>query len=124
MKARVMSSRKGAVKVEEKVSDSAGHKYSAWRGSGLFCAMRHINDPRYLEGDMERSESGGVEARKENMQIRASRIVSRGECRKQKLLQVAALRNITNCGRALRASRRGVHVLGSKQHKFLLTRVE
>lgn len=60
-------------------SDSRGQVNSVWNVPAPFCAMRFINDQRYSEGDWKRPESGGLGAKKPNVQFRAPKnSVSRG----------------------------------------------
>lgn len=73
-----------------KISASRSEEYSVGVVPVPFCAMRSISEPRYLEEDREETGSGEVEARKADMEFRASRTVSRGEIRKYDLLQVIA----------------------------------
>lgn len=69
MEVTAESFRRWAVELNENVSDNEGQKHSVWVVPSPFCAMRYINDPRYLEGD-EEVESGGGSPRAANVQSR------------------------------------------------------
>lgn len=84
--------RKWAAKLKGKSYHSKGQKYFVWDAAVSFCAVPHINDPWYLEKDREGTKSEGIEARKQNVQLRASRIVSRENFIKQDLLKVVPLK--------------------------------
>lgn len=56
--------------------------------------MQYSNDSPYLEGDKDEMRSRGLCARKSNVQLRASRTVSRTDSIKPELLQMVAFRNI------------------------------
>lgn len=66
---------KWAVELEGKVFDSVGLENFVWAVPAPVCAMRCINDSPYVRKDIEETEKGGVEAKKQNVQFRASRTV-------------------------------------------------
>lgn len=47
------SFRRCALELSEMVSDDEGQEHLARRISASFCAMKYINEPRYLPGDEE-----------------------------------------------------------------------
>lgn len=51
-------------------SDSRGQGCFFWTSPASFCAMRRTSDQRYLEENIEQSESGRVGARRANVQLR------------------------------------------------------
>lgn len=85
---------KWALELERRVFDSRGKKDSVRAVAAQCCAVWNINDPWYLKGGRERTESGQIEMRKPNVQFRASRTVPRAGFRMRELVQIAALKNI------------------------------
>lgn len=94
MEVTAESFRKWALDLNEKVSDSKGQTHSVWVVPAPFCAMRYINDPRYLQGDKAKLETRRVSPRRANVEFKAASTKSRTDYRKHGVLQVVALRNI------------------------------
>lgn len=80
------------MQLEERASDSKDQEYCVPAAPSPFFAIRYISDPQYLRGDKEETKSRRTRARKPNVQFIVSRTVSRGNFRKNELLQEAALR--------------------------------
>lgn len=86
VEATVEAFQKCAVELVGKVSSSRSQEYYFCVVVGSFCAIRCVKDPLFLEGKREGAESGGIDAKKPNMQVRASKRVSRRAFRTHELL--------------------------------------
>lgn len=101
--------------MEGKLSDRGDQEYFIWVVPAPFCAMRRNNDPQCVEADRKGLAAEGIRARKANVQYRASRTVSRGECRKH-VPRVDAILKHHGWRRVLCGLRRKIRVPESKQY--------
>lgn len=75
-------------------TDIKWHRHQTWVVSAPFCAMGHINDPRYLLGDENSTEARRLSPRMANAEFSAAAVELRRDYRKQPALQVITLKNI------------------------------
>lgn len=77
MYVRAESFCRGVLKLSDVAVDSSGQTHQVWAALTSLCAMRSINDPRYLPGDGESVETPRLKQKTATVEFSAPAVKSK-----------------------------------------------